>query len=121
MKKGYTAQEVRFFLMYGHYRKRLNYSDRAMHAAAERLRDFRERIRAVRKKARNAGSEETAHSRELRTAFVVGMDNDLDIKKAFDGMRQILKKIRIADLKPSAAAGIQEALKKADDVLQVLF
>jgi cysteinyl-tRNA synthetase len=121
MKKGYTAQEVRFFLMYGHYRKRLNYSDRAMHAAAERLREFRESISAGRKKAGNAKPEETAHSRELRTAFVVGMDNDLDIKKVFDGMHQILKKIRVADLKPSAAAGIQEALKKADDVLQVLF
>ena len=121
MKKGYTAQEVRFFLMYGHYRKRLNYSDRAMHAAAERLREFRRGISVVRKKSGNAKPEETAHSRELRAAFVVGMDNDLDIKKAFDGMHHILKNIRIADLKPSAAAGIQEALKKADDVLQVLF
>jgi len=40
-ERGYGIDEIRFFLIYGHYRKNLNYSDRTMDRAAEKLKAFK--------------------------------------------------------------------------------
>jgi len=121
MNKGYSAQEIRFFLMYSHYRKRLNYSDKAMKAAAERLRDFRNRVKMIGKKVGSAKPEESLLSNTLKTAFVANMDNDMSVKSAFDAMQNVLKKIDLSSLTVSQAAGIIRTLRKVDEVLQVIF
>ncbi|MBI5075648.1 MAG: class I tRNA ligase family protein [Nitrospirae bacterium] len=121
IKKGYSAQEIRFFLMYSHYRKKLNYSDKAMEAAAHRLRDFRECVKLIRRKAGSVRPEKSQISSDLGDAFVTCMDNDMSVKPAFDAMRGILKKIDISSLSAVQSAGIIRTLKKIDEVLQVIF
>lgn len=121
MKKGYSPREIRFFLMYNHYRKRLNYSDKAMEAAAQRLRDFRDRVRLISKKAGSARPADSHISDSIETAFISSMDNDMSVKPAFDSMQEILIKIDLSLLPTSQAAGIIRTLKKIDEVLQVIF
>jgi len=121
IRKGYSPQEIRFFLMYGHYRKKLNYSDNAMEAAAERLRDFRVRVSAVRKKAGAARPAESPISKDLKTSFISAMDNDMSLKPAFDNMLNVLKEVDLLSLSTPHAAGIIWTLKKIDEVLQVIF
>ncbi|MBI5847978.1 MAG: class I tRNA ligase family protein [Nitrospirae bacterium] len=121
IKKGYSAQEIRFFLMYSHYRKKLNYSDNAMKAAAERLRDFRNCVMLTKKKAGASRPADSQISESLKTAFEFSMDNDMSVKPAFDAMQETLKKIDLPSLSAPQAAGIIKVLKKIDEVLQVLF
>lgn len=121
IKKGYSAQEIRFFLMYSHYRKRLNYSDKAMEAAAERLRDFRGCVKMIKKKAGSVRPEDSQITANLRTAFVDAMDNDMSVKAAFDALMKVLNKTDLLSMTAAHAAGIIRTLKKIDEVLQVVF
>ena len=45
--KGFTAQEVRFFLIDGHYRRKMNYRDDRFRTSAEKLRMLRGRVRGI--------------------------------------------------------------------------
>ncbi len=121
MKKGYSPQEIRFFLMYSHYRKRLNYSDNAMEAAAQRLRDFRDRVKMIKKKAGSARPADSQISDSLSVAFATFMDNDMSVKPAFDIMQNTVKEIDLSSMTATHASGIIRPLKKIDEVLQVIF
>ncbi len=120
MKKGYTPKEIRFFLLYGHYRKKMNYSDITMQVTAQKLRDLRACIAVVRKKAGKAGPADSAITRDLSASFVSAMNNDMQVKDAIDGIRGILQDSDVKTLTPSTAAGIFRTLRRIDEVLQVL-
>ena len=64
MEEGYSPQEIRFFLIYGHYRKKLNYSKKAMHRGADKLRTFKKAVRHMQKSAEGeAAADETLQKR----------------------------------------------------------
>jgi cysteinyl-tRNA synthetase len=119
--KGYSAAEIRFFLTYGHYRKTLNYSGKKMHASALLLRSFRAKVRAIGKRAGSAAAAESSAQGLLKRSFLSNMDEDLDLKGAFDSLNKTVSGIKPAELKPSEAAGIINSLKEADSVLKVIF
>jgi cysteinyl-tRNA synthetase len=121
MSQGYSAEEVRFFLTYGHYRAKMNYSDKSVGEVAAKLRSFRQLITAVRKHAGRAVPVESEEAVKLKKAFTENIDNDLDVKGAFDALFQIMSRIQINELKPGEALGIIRALQKIDKVLQVMF
>jgi cysteinyl-tRNA synthetase len=119
--KGYSAAEIRFFLSYGHYRRTLNYSDKKMKKAADMLRTFRASVAEIQKQAGKTSPVEGNVAKELGKTFSCSMDNDLDVKGAFDGLCRIVAKIETSGLKPSEAAGIIRVLKAADSVLKVIY
>jgi cysteinyl-tRNA synthetase len=119
--KGYSPQEVRFFLMYSHYRKKLNYSDKAMEAAAQKLRDFKVDITFIRKKAGSVRPADSQISHSLKIDFVTAMDNDMSVKIAFDAMQNLLNKVEVSSMTAVHASGIIRTLKKIDEVFQVIF
>jgi len=121
IKKGYSAKEIRFFLMYSHYRKKLNYSDKAIEAAAQELKDFRGRVKMIAKKAGSARPADSQISSKLKAAFVSSMDNDMSVKPAFVALQNELNKVDLLLLSAAHAAGIIRTLKKIDEVLQVIF
>ena len=121
MSQGYSAEEVRFFLTYGHYRAKMNYSDKSIGEVAGKLRSFRQLITAVRKHAGRAVPVESEEAVKLKKAFTENIDNDLDVKGAFDALFQIMSRIQINELKPGEALGIIRALQEIDKVLQVIF
>jgi hypothetical protein len=49
------------------------------------------------------------------------MDNDLNVKEAFDGLYETLSGVRIDELIPAEASGIMKDLREIDQVLQVIF
>jgi cysteinyl-tRNA synthetase len=123
LDQGQDRDQIRFFLIYGHYRRRLNYSDQAMRLAADQLNAFKERIKALERRAgRNSGVrvDENAVAR-IKEIFVGRMDDDLDVKGAFDAVHDFLTTMNIKDLTVSVASGYLKALKEIDQVLQVLF
>jgi len=121
IRKGYTAREIRFFLIYSHYRRRLNYSDRAMRLAAQKLKDFRASVSSVRSRAGNARPAASQISEDLRISFVSAMDSDMHVKDAFDNTQGIVSTVDLHALSPSRAAGIIKTLREIDEVLRVIF
>jgi len=120
LRQGYTAVEIRFFLLYGHYRVRLSYTEKAMESAAEKLRRFREEVRKMSVRAGQALPEGDA-ARWIRETFRRRMDDDLDVKGAFDGISRELTVLQRGNPEPGVAAAAVAALREMDGVLNILF
>ncbi|TAN39658.1 MAG: hypothetical protein EPN25_10610 [Nitrospirae bacterium] len=119
--KGYSPEEIRFFLIYGHYRERLNYSDRKMQLTALKLRKAREIIGKIRRKAGGVRAEPGILSMRLEEIFRRHMDDDLQVRAGFDALHQELACLDTGCLTKEESAGTIAALKKIDSVLQIFF
>jgi len=121
--QGYDMDQIRFFLIYGYYRKKLNYSEQAIRFAADKLKTFKERMKTLRGGAdRNADAnvDENAAGK-VNTLFTERMDDDLDVRGAFDALYDFLMTTNMKDITRPVASGYLKALKAIDQVLQVLF
>jgi cysteinyl-tRNA synthetase len=125
MGEGYRPQEIRFFLIYSHYRRRLSYSKRNMELAATRLREVRGVVKKILKKAGTnvppKGPDSGKEPGKLLQVFNRHMDNDLDVSSAFDHLQEELLHTDIHLMTKEKAAAIIASLRKIDAVLQVLF
>jgi cysteinyl-tRNA synthetase len=121
MKRGYRIDEIRFFLIYGHYRKNMNYSDRDMALAAEKLTAFKRKIRALEASSMEKPSIDEGVYDKVRRLFSSKMDQDLDVKGAFDDLHAFVSGPEARDADLAASAGILRALREIDEVLQVIF
>jgi cysteinyl-tRNA synthetase len=122
MKKGFTAQEIRYFLIDGHYRRRMNYREDRFRASAEKLHALRDRVRGIAKKARGLsrpGSGEAG--RRLEALFRSGMDDDLQVGKAIHSLSGLLAEKDRVGLPREEASALLHSLRRIDCVLQVLF
>lgn len=119
--QGYDISEIRFFLIYGHYRKQLNYSDRLMRETAASLRNLKHLVRIIRIKSGQKHIGKSRYITQLKGNFIMNMDNDLNVREAFGGLHKTLSHINIDKLHPGDAAGIIADLKEIDKVLQVIF
>ena len=121
MGEGYTPQEIRFFLIYGHYRRRLNYSRKAMHQITDKLKTFKKTIGHMQRSVVNKGDIDGEAAEEVRRAFSDKMEEDLDVQGAFDAVSGLVSKAFVEGLEPDVARGYIDGLKKIDTVLQVIF
>jgi cysteinyl-tRNA synthetase len=119
LKEGYSADQIRFFLIYGHYRKRLNFSLATMESAARKLRVFRDRVQQIEERGRPEPTASSDVSERLEAAFIERMDDDLDVKAAFDALCSVLEGIKAENLRPGEALHITQTLRRIDDVLQI--
>ena len=121
LKQGYTISEIRFFLIYGHYRKTLNYSNRNMALASEKLRTLKEMAHSIESIASQTGDHDRNVIKRIKQLFTEKMDNDLDVKGAFDEVCGFISAVDAGRLNPAAASGIIHALREIDGVLRVTF
>jgi cysteinyl-tRNA synthetase len=120
-KQGYDSKEIRFLLIYGQYRERINYSDRQMQLIADKLRIFQTLTRKINAHASVKADFQGKIIQCIRKSFHRHMDNDLNVKGAFEELYKILSDIKIDDLKPPEASGIINTLKEIDEVFKVVF
>lgn len=118
---GFTPAEIRFFLIYGHYRRTLNYSNSSMLLTAEKLRHFKRAVNVLKKKAHRHQRTGSRAALALKKSFREHMDNDLDVKQAFDKIYDAVVQTDLSGTDPAEAAAIIQALKEIDRVLQVIF
>jgi cysteinyl-tRNA synthetase len=121
IKNGYTADEIRFFLIYGHYRKKLNYTKKKMESAVEKLRDLKRRAKAIGRKAETTSKVDRKMSKRVKDGFTREMDDDLNVERAFDQLYEFMKEIKVETLKPETASGLIKGLREVDEVLRVIF
>jgi len=121
LRQGYTIDEIRFFLIYGHYRERLDYSDKVMNYVTNRLKIFRHYVHEIKKRAYEKPDLEGRVVRKMKKVFTEKMDNDLNVQEAFDGLFDVLSGVKVGELKPGEASGIIKTLRQIDEVLKVIF
>ncbi len=120
-KLGLGMDEIRFFLIYGHYRERMSYSERQLNMVIDKLRSLKSLAKKIKDQASYKADFSGKTVQSLRKTFTGHMDDDLNVKEAFDGLYGILSDIKFVDLKPGEAAGITETLKEIDEVFKVFF
>lgn len=120
-KRGFNAQEIRFFLIYESYRERMNYSDKIIKTNVDKLKSFKSFLKKIEKKATNKSRYEKGLPYRLKSMFTKRMNNDLDVREAFDGLYRIISGIDIEKLDPCEASGIVRTFREIDGVLQVIF
>jgi len=121
LKQGYKLDEIRFFLIYGHYRKRLNFSRKTMGRAVEKLRKFKQAVGTILRQADDGADFDSSAAEETKMAFADKMDSDLDVKGAIDHLQLFLSAMDGKHLNPRAASGVIHALRDIDQVLRVIF
>ena len=119
--QGFTAEEIRFFLIYGHYRVRLNYLPSAMSKATVRLGELRRVVGEIQKKAGNELEPDSPSARRIKETFAAGMDRDLNVQEALDNLQNMLSLLDLSKLKADAASGIMAGLRDIDEVVKVIL
>jgi cysteinyl-tRNA synthetase len=120
LRDGYTADEIRFFLIYGHYRKKLNYTQGNIESATEKLRDLRRKVKRIGRKAERSKVDGEILKR-VKGGFEKEMDDDLNVEKAFDQLYEFIDGIKLETLKREEASGLIKGLEEVDHVLKVLL
>jgi cysteinyl-tRNA synthetase len=124
--KGYGGDKIRFFLIYRHYRKKLNFTLDKLAAEAKRLDEFKHMVQDLRG---TASANPSAQAKKLVCGiipcFEEYMNDDLNVRGAFDGLFSVVSKLDA--LRRNGKLGVQdadsavEALGRVDRVLKIIF
>jgi cysteinyl-tRNA synthetase len=120
-RQGYDMTEIRFFLIYGHYREGINYSEKQIQLIVDKLRMFKKAIKKIEKQADKKIDCDTIITEKIKKTFTEKMDSDLDVKGAFDGLYGIISDINVDEMKTGEISGIIKTLREIDEVLSVVF
>jgi cysteinyl-tRNA synthetase len=122
--RGFSGEHLRFHLIYGHYREKLNFTFEKLSETSWKLDSFKSMVVALQeaKQTSQAEKQETFTSKIVPN-FESNMDNDLDVKAAFDSLYETiseLHKMRVS-LSVKDVSGIMSNLHRIDSVLQCIF
>ena len=119
---------IRFFFVYGHYRRKLNFAFKDYNKVCKLLRSFR---KMVKKLNATEGSEQQSSEaakklvKKIKSDFEEHMNDDLHVKAAFDSLYYAVSGlVKLEEQKMLSAEDSKEALaelKAIDYVLQAIF
>jgi cysteinyl-tRNA synthetase len=126
LAKGFRKDHMRFFLIYGQYRRKLNFTLEKLAETSQKLDAFKHMVQDI-ETAEAAGSSKKAEKLAARivSGFETHMDDDLRAKAAFDEVFSMVSALH--ELKEQGRLGSKDAkaavanLKKVDSVMQVIF
>ncbi|NIN51976.1 MAG: class I tRNA ligase family protein [Nitrososphaeria archaeon] len=128
LKEGYSLEHIRFYLIYGHYRKKMNLTKERLQETSKKLDDFKKMVIGLTDKETGVTeSNKTAKNLidSLTHHFEERMNDDLDIKGSFDTLFEIVSKLSLLKredrLSRDNCQRIVQELRKIDRVLQVIF
>ena len=127
LKKGYSIQEIRFFLIYSQYRERMNFTFNKFERASKKLNDFvrMTNFLLIKNNSKESPSNVPMLLEELSTSFETHMGNDLNVKNAFDSIYEIIKKLHIlkkeGKISDKDSEVFSKKMRKIDEVLKVIF
>jgi len=123
LEAGRSAAELRFFLLYGYYRRKGNLTEETLDRAKETLSLLRDRSSALFDAGGGRGSEAAERLiEEITPLFRSEMDNDLHAERAITNVINLLGELMTHrdELSRAQVQRIREALSGIDHVLQVL-
>lgn len=111
----YDAETVRYFLMSGHYRSQLNYSEENLKQARASLERLYTALRGTDENATPAGGA------EFEARFRVAMDDDFNTPEAYSVLFDIAREVnRLKTEDIDAANGLAAELRKLAHVMGLL-
>jgi cysteinyl-tRNA synthetase len=131
MVDGHTGRHVRFYLMFGHHRKKLNFTAESFRKVSKRLENLRELLKEIvvpsPGKGQTAGSAggSTELIAALATGFEKHMNDDLDVRGAIENLWGTLTKLvafkRRGRLTGEDCRNIDQKMRRIDSVFQVFY
>lgn len=126
IKMGYRKEHLRFFLIYGNYRKRLNFTFEKFKKTSQKLDTLKNMVNNLQKTKTTESNNETEKLvEEIISSFEKNMNNDLNVKDSFDQLFQIISKLNTQreqnKLSLKDARTAETNLQKIDRVLQIIF
>ncbi len=124
--RGYRREHVRFFLIYVQYRDKLNFTWEKLAETSRRLDAFKSMVEDLEKVESTHSSEKAKKlASRIVSSFEECMNNDLDLKAAFDtlhttfaALQELVKQGRLS---AEEAKEAMSGLHRVDSVLQVIF
>ncbi|WP_074013380.1 cysteine--tRNA ligase [Candidatus Sodalis sp. SoCistrobi] len=111
----YDAETVRYFLMSGHYRSQLNYSEDNLKQARAALERLYIALRGTDATAVPAGGD------HFVAQFIAAMDDDFNTPEAYSVLFDIAREVnRLKSEQPAAAQGMAATLRQLAGVLGLL-
>jgi len=124
LEKGFSGEHLRFFLIYGYYREKLNFTVEKLAETSRKLDSLKNMVKELQEpKSDHSNPEMEALTSRIVSEFEGGMNNDLDVKSAFDSLYGTiceLHKMR-ESLNVKDAKNISNSLRRIDSVLQCIF
>ncbi|STW40522.1 cysteinyl-tRNA synthetase [Klebsiella pneumoniae] len=113
--KYYDAETIRYFLMSGHYRSQLNYSEENLKQARSALERLYTALRGTDKSVDAAGGE------AFEARFIEAMDDDFNTPEAYSVLFDMAREVNRLKTEDAAAANAMAAhLRKLAAVLGLL-
>ena len=126
LAKGFREDHVRFFLIYGQYREKLNFTWEKLAETSRKLGEFKNMVKDLEKAgASNSSRKAVKLADSLVSGFEAYMDDDLSVKAAFDELFSVVSALH--ELQKQGELGSEDSktavanLKKVDNVLQIIF
>ncbi|MFB0561535.1 MAG: class I tRNA ligase family protein [Candidatus Lokiarchaeia archaeon] len=126
IKMDYKKEHIRFFLIYENYRKTLNFTLEKLKKTSQKLDTFKNMVNNLQKTESTEPSEKAKKLVEqIITSFEKNMNNDLNVKAAFNNLFQIISKLNTlrdqGKMSAKDAHTAKDNLQKIDKVLQIIF
>lgn len=128
IKRGCDGQHIRFLLIYGYYREKLNVTEKMMDARCHQINELQKHVKSVLAKSSKpaaATPRMEAAAREIVPLFEHSMNNDLNVRDAIDEVKGVVDELHRLSRGRSLPAGVRETaekqLRKVDTVLGVIF
>lgn len=127
IRKEYSGDVIRFFLLSGHYRSPINFSDTLMEASKQgydRISTARGTLEFLKTKGTEVkmqGEEELlAGLDRFRDAFIEKMDDDLNTADAISVIFDMVSEINVTVKDGASRSYAAEALRRVDELTEVL-
>jgi cysteinyl-tRNA synthetase len=118
---------IRFFFIYGHYRRKLNFTFKKYSQVCRLLKSFRDMVNKLSVEGGEQKSSVKAKKlvKQIKTDFEENMNNDLQVKAAFDSVYTTVSRlVKLKEKQMLSAEDSKKALAKLKDidyVLQTIF
>ena len=122
--KGIRSDQLRFFLIYGPYREKLNFTFKRFSGTSRKLDSLKMMITDLQQQKSGGSSTEAEElSQSLIPVFESAMNNDLDVKTAFDNLYETINEIHEKRVPFSVknTENLMNDLHRIDSVFQCLF
>ena len=124
LKRGFSSEQLRFFLISAPYRKKLNFTFEKLTQTSEKLSSFKNMVKAVQGKRANGSNQNADVLVEgLVSGFEKAMNNDLGVKSAFDCLYETVSKLHAMKepLSENASKKLSDGLRSVDSVFQCIL
>jgi cysteinyl-tRNA synthetase len=124
LANGFSGRQLRFFLIYRHYRQKLNFTFEKFAQTTQKLDSFRSMVADLEKrKPLNQSEKQEILIPEITAVFEECLNNDLDVKSAFDALYENVSKLheKLLLINAKTIKNALDDLRKIDMVLQCIF